>query len=256
MRLEYGWLFFIMKRINRIGETYTFKSGHLMKITEYFSNKNLTVQFCDGVIKIKIDYQNFIKGKVKNYNIPSFQGIGYLSYGVYNTIDNKEAYEMWKSIITRCYNPKIYVKYTAYQDCSLHVSWHNFQNFAEWFEKNYIKGFHLDKDILYKGNKVYSAQTCCFVPREINNLFTLRKVLRGKQYLGVFYYKHKNKYCANIGLNNSQKNLGYFDTELEAFNAYKIAKEENIKRLANQFKSQITNQCYNALMNWKIEITD
>ncbi len=47
-----------------------------------------------------------------------------------------------------------------------------------------------------------------------------------------------------------------FNTFEEAFQAYKIAKEEYIKEVANKWKGRITEQTYIALYNWKIEITD
>ena len=53
-----------------------------------------------------------------------------------------------------------------------------------------------------------------------------------------------------------QEHLGCFKTEIEAFEAYKTAKELYIKEVANKFKSQIDNRAYNALMNYKVEITD
>ena len=53
-----------------------------------------------------------------------------------------------------------------------------------------------------------------------------------------------------------QEKLGCFNNELEAFNAYKDAKEAFIKEQANNWKSQIDIRAYNALMNYRVEITD
>ncbi|MEZ1459336.1 hypothetical protein QVM56_32725, partial [Pseudomonas aeruginosa] len=53
-----------------------------------------------------------------------------------------------------------------------------------------------------------------------------------------------------------QEHLGVFNTELEAFRAYKQAKETFIKEQANKFKSQVDDRAYNALMNYTVEITD
>ena len=50
--------------------------------------------------------------------------------------------------------------------------------------------------------------------------------------------------------------MGFFNTELEAFNAYKKAKEAFIKEQASKFKSQIDPRAYNALMNYEVNITD
>ena len=50
--------------------------------------------------------------------------------------------------------------------------------------------------------------------------------------------------------------MKYFNTELEAFNAYKEAKESFIKEQANKWKSQIDERAYQALINYTVEITD
>ena len=49
---------------------------------------------------------------------------------------------------------------------------------------------------------------------------------------------------------------GFFDTELEAFNVYKTAKESYLKEQAEKYKSQIDPRAYNALMNYTVEIDD
>ena len=48
-----------------------------------------------------------------------------------------------------------------------------------------------------------------------------RKHLKSSsQYTGVSFYSRYNKWTAYIYYNNKQKNLGYFNSELEASNAY------------------------------------
>ena len=71
------------------------------------------------------------------------------------------------------------------------------------------KPFNLDKDILVKGNKVYSPSTCIFVPFEINGQFTKANTRRGSCPIGVSYAAHTNKFLACIAENNKTKHLGY-----------------------------------------------
>lgn len=52
------------------------------------------------------------------------------------------------------------------------------------------------------------------------------------------------------------EHLGYFKTELEAFNAYKQAKESFIKEQANEWKDQVDPRAYEALMNYTVNIND
>ena len=53
-----------------------------------------------------------------------------------------------------------------------------------------------------------------------------------------------------------QEFLGYFNTEIEAFNAYKKAKESFVKEQAEKWKGKIDERAYDALMNYEVEIDD
>jgi hypothetical protein len=64
------------------------------------------------------------------------------------------------------------------------------------------------------------------------------------------------KYIVGFSKRSKTKHIGYFVTELEAFLAYKEAKEQQIKVVANRWKDQIDPRVYDALMNWEVEITD
>ena len=131
--------------------------------------------------------------------------------------------------------------------------WHNFQNFAQWHEENYIEGFVLDKDILQKGNKIYSPENCCFVPNEINVLFTKRQNDRGDLPVGVI--KSYNRYIFQLSKNGKRHRKSY-ETPEEAFQAYKQAKENYIKEIADKWRGKITEKVYEALYAYKVEITD
>ena len=50
--------------------------------------------------------------------------------------------------------------------------------------------------------------------------------------------------------------LGLFNTEIEAFNAYKQAKETFVKEQAEKWKGKIDERAYNALMNYTVNLTD
>jgi hypothetical protein len=118
----------------------------------------------------------------------------------------------------------------------------------------------LDKDILFKGNKIYSPETCCFVPNEINVLLCKNDSKRGKMPIGVYERKMVNGYKYVAYVNNTKKHfhLGTFDTPKEAFQAYKSAKEAYIKEMATQYykDGKITERVYDALMKYEVEITD
>ena len=137
--------------------------------------------------------------------------------------------------------------------------WHTFSNFYEWFKdpsNGYKKGYCLDKDILFKGNRIYSPETCSFVPSEINCMFQDTSSTRGKYPIGV--RKSKGRYAARCCFYDKHTHLGYYKTPEEAFNAYKTAKESYIKEVAATFYNdgKITKRVYDAMVQYIVEITD
>lgn len=163
-------------------------------------------------------------------------------------------YSVWLSMLTRCYNERFLKDNETYIGCEVCEEWLDFQVFAEWFNDNYINGYQLDKDLIRRGNKVYSPQTCCFVPQEINLLLVNRKNGRGKYPIGVS--KDKTKFAASIVIKAKKQHIKNFDTIEEAFHAYKEVKESNISAMAEEYKDKIPEQVYNALLNYTININD
>jgi len=108
--------------------------------------------------------------QLKDYMHPSTYGVGFLGYGHHKAYKNGRttgAYACWRSMIQRCYDKKC-KSYAFYSDCAVHSEWHNFQVFARWYCDNHIKGYHLDKDLLFKGNRLYSKNTCAFITPQKN----------------------------------------------------------------------------------------
>lgn len=169
-------------------------------------------------------------------------------------VNGKESksYIHWKSMLLRCYSKKCLKREPTYIGCSVCDEWKTHSGFKKWFDENYIEGYALDKDIIVKGNKVYSPETCCFVPLTINNLIIKRKKGRGDLPIGVG--RINGRYRAFL----RNKHLGMYDTPIEAFYAYKKAKENEIQSKALSYYEQglITERVYNALMNHIVEITD
>lgn len=253
----------IMKPFGRVGEKHITNQGYELEIIEYFNAKNCTVKFGENqIVKNKI-YTSIKKGSVDNPYHKSVFSIGYVGVGEYPLRENgrpSKSYSNWAGMLQRCYDDKNQEKYPTYKDCYVTEEWHNFQNFAEWYYNNWKshmdKGWCLDKDILIKGNKIYSPETCCFVPSEINNLFVKSNNSRGEYPIGVHFDKEKLKFIAQIRRNNKPTFLGTFDIPEEAFQDYKTAKEEYIKEIADKWKGQISEQVYQSMYKYQVEITD
>lgn len=254
----------------RLGKININNEGCKMIIIEYNSATNVVIEFQDEHrTKIKTTWNNFKIGRIKNPYFKDVFGIGYSGQGKYKAKVNKketEAYKYWRHMLMRCYDPYYLNKQPSYIDAYVCEEWHNFQNFAEWFYKHYyeIKNerMHLDKDILIKGNKIYSPKTCIFVPQRINNLFLRRQSCRGKYPIGVSIHSDKERLCAichiHIDGKNKLKHLGCFplDKPFQAFTSYKNFKENYIKKVADEYKELIPKKLYDALYNYKVEIND
>lgn len=242
---------------DRTGEKHITNEGYEVEIIEYRNNRECYVKFITGNVQ-KVEYGVLLKGKLKNKLHPSVYGVGYFGIGKYKRKD--KSYNKWFSLMGRSYCKDIHSRQLSYEKCTVNERWYNFQVFGEWFEKNYnpetMQDWQLDKDILVKGNKHYSPETCCFVPHEINSLFTNRERDRGALPLGVTKYCKSHKYIARVYKNGKNSELGSFDTPEEAFQAYKVAKEKHIKEVADKWKNLITPRVYQAMYEYQVEITD
>lgn len=161
------------------------------------------------------------------------------------------------------------VRFANYAGADSCPEWKDFQNFAEWFEgvveSGYFhEGWHLDKDLLYKNNKIYSPETCVFLPEDINKVLSIRAGSRGKFPLGLCYgefsktlgemtlqvafrCKHPDFYLrATVPLSKME----------EGFKMYKDAREGYVKYLAESYKEQLDPRAYDALVKYEITMED
>ena len=265
-------------KVDRIGERGYNNFGSEMVIVDSYMRFNdkhkrnytyIDVYFpeYDWIFK-GAEYGAFKKGQIRCPYDRTVYGVGCLGEGDYKTRENGKntrVYSTWVDMLRRCYDEELHKKEPTYIGCEASNGFHNFQNFGEWDEDNYyiVEGqrMHLDKDILVKHNKIYSPDTCIYVPQTINNLFVKSDKSRGKSAIGT-YHLENGKYRVLCCLINpktgksKQEHLGYYDTELEAFKIYKYYKEKNIKEVADSFKKEIPSELYNAMYRYEVEITD
>jgi hypothetical protein len=254
------------KNSNRIGVIGYNKFGSEMTIEQYKGTGDVLVRFVKTGNMTKTSWVAFRKGEVKNPYDKSVYSVGYLGEGSYKVNENgtmTKHYQTWNSMISRCYNKKYLNRFPTYKDCIVCEEWHNFQNFAKWYDENYYEidseVMCLDKDILIKGNKVYSPETCVFVPRKINMIFVKRNSERGDFPIGVIYRKDiiKLPYESICGDGKGNRiHLGNFSTPEKDFNTYKTYKEKIIKQIAEDYKGKIPTKLYIAMLKYEVEITD
>ena len=167
-----------MKQHEMVGKVFPTNYGGDCVVVEYINATKVGVRFLDEArYYTQTDSKSIRKGNVRNYFSKSVYGVGFLGVGEYKSVVSRKeskVYKIWASILQRCYSESGVSANPTYKGCTVCEDWHNFQNFAEWYSshEHYGLGYHLDKDLLSsKGVKVYSPETCCLIPREINNLF-------------------------------------------------------------------------------------
>lgn len=244
------------------------KNGCPMRIVEYIDNRNIVVEFQDKYkARVSTSYGNFKRGIVRNPYYPTVCGVG-ISGNKYQIVENKRPtreYNAWLRMLNRCFDKSVKAKQPTYKDVSICEEWLLFENFYEWLhnQPNFNKWhdeqrWAVDKDIFTKRNKVYSPETCCLVPQNVNCLFLKREAERGAYPIGVRYTNNGFlAVCRNPFLDKAVE-LGYYSTPERAFQAYKVYKEDIIKQVAKveYNNGNITKECYEAMMNYEVEITD
>ena len=235
----------------KVGDTHLNSNNTLMKIVEYNSPMNVVIEFQDEhKFRKKTYIQNFKKGDVRNPYDKTVYDIAYLGDGDYKVwVDNHktDTYGVWHDMVERCYNEKTRHAHMAYKDCTVCNEWLNYQTFCKWYYENYYSTgegrMHLDKDILVKNNRIYSPETCIFVPQRINMMFI----------------HQPNKLGLPTGMTKSSKGyrtlyngklLGIYINLDKALEAYMKEKRLHIKQVADEYKNKIPNKLYKALYAW------
>ena len=251
-----------VSRKDCVGKICKSKSSGDFKIVKYNDSRNVEVQFLKTGFETTVQLVQVKSGKVKDPYLPSVYGVGMLGTKYPPSINGvlTKEYGLWKSMLERCYSDTYKKQRPTYEGCEVSDKFKSYEYFYEWCHSQVgfgVEGFELDKDLLIKGNKVYSENSCVFIPQEINSLLVKRTASRGEHLIGVHWCKTHKAFKAQVRKNKGkQEYLGYFKTEVEAFNAYKVAKESFIKEQANKWKSQIDPRAYNALMKYAVGITD
>ena len=243
-------------RMNKLGEEAVNNDGDLMKIIEYNGCCNVLIEFQDEYkFHMRVEYNNFKRGTVKNPYHKLLYGRGYIGVGQYQqTIKRKSTreYDMWRRMFDRCYSGR----QPSYDNCEVCEEWWNFQNFAKWYNEHYYEApdqnMQVDKDWLCIGNRVYCPDKCCIAPRIINACM----LTHGKQKnfdlpTGVREYNNSGKYDASCSVEGLKQRIGVYDTPEEAYQAYKEFKISYVESLGEKFKDCIPSNLYEAIMNYR-----
>lgn len=182
-------------------------------------------------------------------------GVNDVDYQIsrYETINGKSVkiwicpfYRKWQDMLRRCYSKTSLRLNPSYEGCSVDSEWLLFEQFKFWMESKEWQGLILDKDLLVKGNRVYSKDTCCFISEEVN-LFISDKY-RPDGMTGVYLVKSSGRFrsqCWSVAT-GKQEYLGTFNTAEEAHLTWRLFKCEQAVILASKQNDPIVA---NAIIN-------
>ena len=222
-----------------VGNIFKTNEGYDVVIIEKHVGKS-KIKFLDnyGYEVIK-DNSQISEGSIKNNYHKSVFGIGYI--GSYNgdlPVNKLKSRVIWKSMLERCYCDKYQKRFPCYVGVNVCEEWLDFGVFDKWFNKNYVEGFKLDKDLLQENiaNKIYSPSTCIFIPPFINSFISNIYKTNTSGYIGVSWNKPSKQWMATIrdldkGVN---VNLGRYDDIEDAKNAYIQARKINTEKVKDR----------------------
>lgn len=168
-------------------------------------------------------------------------------YVVQPTVDGKQVwcpyYSAWLHMLRRCYYIPHQQRNPTYVGCEVDPRWHKFMTFRSWMETQDWQDKQLDKDFLGDG-KLYSPETCHFIPGWLNKLFIDCGAARGELPLGVS--KTTCGFRAYCKVRSKFTHIGYFDSPTEAFAAYVEFKTNHVRCLYPDIKAidpRLVNAC-------------
>lgn len=150
------------------GSIFPTKHSGLLEIIEYFNGRKVLIKFAESGYTRICQASHIRRGQVKDAFAPRVHGVGYFGKGLYVANKNgkdSSSYKCWVGMLERCYSKKQRHRNTTYADCTVAEVWHNYQQFASWYDDNYPQDglkYQLDKDKLVEGNRIYSPEACMF----------------------------------------------------------------------------------------------
>lgn len=241
----------------------------LAEIKKFPCNNVYKVEFLETGSIRNACISNIKRGEVLDYTIERKRVNKYGGYGkLYNITDNfydgpiENIAARWRNLLRRV-STEVSYKYVTICD-----EWYNFDNFYK-FVKNPENGFkgdgyELDKDILChnRKDKLYSPETCLFIPRILNVVLLDRQTHKTSKYPSGVTDNKNWKYdtiFANIQIGARKLSLCSSNREgrkgiIKCFSYYKYAKEFFLKLLTDElFKLDlITKRVKDSVYNYEI----
>lgn len=156
------------------------------------------------------------------------------------------AKKRWDNMIGRTTNGR----YECYDEVEVCEEWKDFSNYYEWFKDNWVDydgRVDVDKDLIDKNSKIYSPETCCIIPHEIN--IGIRIADSAESRGTVNWDKRRQAYKVRLNVYTRHINTQRRKYK-DALDLYFKKKDEFVKAMAEDFKDIIDKRAYDALMKY------
>lgn len=162
--------------------------------------------------------------------------------------------KLWRSIkgrMSKHYRPGN----ESYKDCELSESWKDIRNFEQWYDLNYVEGWDIDKDLFGWDTKIYSEETCCFLPPRLNLfMVNLRSIFDGSM-KGWYYRERDGVFVATVSDTAKRKiHLGHFQTSEDAKTAYVAGKFKVLDSIIAVYKEALPERVTLGLVSLKHKV--
>lgn len=238
-----------IKKYNKkhIGEQFITNEGYRAVIIDGGTKPGYcTIRIEDWIVEI--NYCSIKKCSVKYPYHKSVCGVGFIGEGTYSYRNNMKLYKIWFAMIQRCYSIKQQKIQPTYKDVKVDNDWMNLQQFGIWYDNNYIDGYQLDKDLLSTASKLYSPNTCLFIPHELNLFLTNIKSSNTSGYTGACFDKSSGKWASSINISGKKKHLGLFSSKEKASEIYIEARRAQAEIMKEIYKNELPKEAINNIM--------
>lgn len=133
-----------------------------------------------------------------------------------------QSYTRWNDMKKRCrkgMEPNW--KWLTYADTEMSTEFQDYQKFVPWHMAQIGYGFdkyHIDKDLILPGNRVYGPDTCVLLPAALNQFICVKRNFGAALPTGV--YMLRGRFCGSMNVDGKTIYLGLFPSAESAHEAY------------------------------------
>jgi len=141
-------------------------------------------------------------------------------------------YARWAGMLTRCYDENYHKKEPSYIGCTVSEDWIYFSKFRSWMETQDWQGKEIDKDLISKGNRIYSPEFCVFVDR-LTNSFIVNSEKSDSIGAAICKKTHKFQVRCRNPFSGEREWLGLYHSANQAHEVWRKRKHEFACMLAD-----------------------